>query len=502
MSNQIHPLMSAASAAPQVQPPWADPNLPPDQFLYERKGPWPQPAPAYPIERPPEVLSIPTSEYTTWWEMIGTRLAGAYAVEKFLAPGQAQADLTRALPTDPEFVQLMTQTVYARYLRCEANGSPYWLSNFTAMELIDPLPQTYCAPVVCRFMLQSGAFICVSITFLKTTTRKEDLVVRPADKAWNLAKVYACQGAAYHALFVVHPALHFPMDSVNAITKTAVPQIHPLFQALFPHTTYTLTLDNEVLEGKGSIVNDNPPETPYDPLTGKGYNLKQLFGVGYAGYKGLDAYPPYDYMKPWMDTNTRYGKCLQQYFKAFLVFAKQIANVIPLTDPYVKRWADYCSVNVQGFPDGEKIFESDNLARAIAIYLWDVTVAHGADHYSFAYDIELKDKFLRIRRPPPDNVNEGAEVLKVGDVANLDDMIRAELANAIFFKVVTLPPNLIDTTYAFKEPALQKAVVDFHANLSIADADVRAMMPTFMRLEPESSDPLSLVWTIPASIQF
>src|SRR5262249_36767027 len=67
--------------------------------------------------------------------------------------------------------------------------------------------------------------------------------------AWNLAKIYALQGAAYHMLFVVHPALHFPMDSVNAITKTAVPHIHLLFQLLYPHTAYQLTLDNAVLEG-------------------------------------------------------------------------------------------------------------------------------------------------------------------------------------------------------------------------------------------------------------
>lgn len=484
----------------QSQPAWTDPNLPPDQFLYERKGPWPQPAPAYPMTRPPEVLNIPTQEYTAWWEFIGLRLVAEYGVEKLLAPRQAQADLALPLPIDEEFLRIMTQTVYGRYLRNES-GTAFWVNDFSAMELIDPLPQTYCAPVACRFLLQGTKFSCVSITFLKSGTRNEALVVRPTDKAWNLAKVYACQGAAYHALFVVHPALHFPMDSVNAITKTSVPQIHPLFQALFPHTTYTLTLDNEVLEGKGSIVNNDPAEVDYDPLTAKGYNLMQLFGVGYTGYKGLAAYPAYDYMKPWMDTNTVYGACLRQYYKPFMVFATQIASVIPKTDPYVKRWADYCSVNVRGFPGASIIFDGDNLAKALATYLWDVTVAHGADHYSFAYDIALKDKFLRIRRPPPADIHDGADVQKVGDVANLDDMTRAELANALFFKVVTIPPNLIDTTYVFKEAVLQEAVTTFHANLTAIDAVVRQMMPTFMRLEPDTN-PLSIAWTIPASIQF
>jgi len=494
--------VSGLPGGTQDQPPWTNPDLPPDQFLYDRQGPWPQPAPAYPMTRPPEVLNIPEEESAQWWEFIGSRLAAALVSEEIYlrVTGQAQNDLALPLPTDDEFLQIMTRTVYSRFLRQEAPRSAYWISDFTAMELIDPMPGMYCAPVVCRFRKENNLFSCDNITFPKTDTSNE-LVVTPKDKAWNLAKVYACQGAAYHALFVVHPALHFPMDSVNAITKTAVPQIHPLFQALFPHTTYTLTLDNKVLEGKDSVVNNNPPDTPFDPLTGKGYNLKQLFGVGYAGFKDLAAYPPYDYMKPWMNGDTLYGKCLQDYYKPFFVFAKQISSVIPKTDPYVKRWADYCSANVRGFPDGSAIFEEDNLAKAMAIYMWDVSVAHGADHYSFAYDIPLKDKFLRIRRPPPADINDGADVQKVGDVANLDDMTRAELANAIFFKVVTLPPNLIDTTYLFKETTLQEAVTTFHANLTTIDASVRAIMPNFMPLEPDSN-PLSFAWTIPASIQF
>ena len=484
----------------QAPPPWTNPNLPPDQFLYGRLGPWPQPAPAYPMTRPPEVLNIPKPESVAWGERIGSRLAKTYLEEKILAPFAAETDLTLALPTDEDFIRIMTQTVYGRYLRNES-GTTAWFSDFSAMELIDPLPGTYCAPVACRFLLEGNVFSCVSITFLKTATRSEPLVVRPGDKAWNLAKAYACQGAAYHALFVVHPVLHFPMDSVNAITKTSVPQIHPLFQAVFPHTTYTLKLNNEVLEGKGSVVNNDPADVDYAPLTAKGYNLMQLFGVGYSGYKGLAAYQPYDYMKPWMDTNTLYGTCLQQYLKPFLVFATQIASVIPPTDPYVTRWADYCSAHVRGFPEGSTIFDADNLARAIAIYLWDVTVAHGADHYSFRYDIQLKDKFLRLRRPPPASVNEGGDVQTVGDLANLDDMTRAEIAKAMFFNVVSIPPNLIDTTYVFSEPLLQEAVKAFHANLTATDAAVRQMMPTFIRLEPDS-DPASYALTIPASIQF
>lgn len=88
---------------------------------------------------------------------------------------------------------------------------------------------------------------------------------------------------------------------------------HPLFQALIPHTTYTLALDNAVLEGAWTVVNDMVNETWFDPLTATGYNVKQLFGAGYSGYKGLAAYPAHDYMTPWMDTDILYGRCLREY---------------------------------------------------------------------------------------------------------------------------------------------------------------------------------------------
>ena len=59
----------------EAQPAWTNPDLPPDQVLYERLGPWSQPAPAYPIRRPPEVLTIPPVEAALWNETIGSPAA-------------------------------------------------------------------------------------------------------------------------------------------------------------------------------------------------------------------------------------------------------------------------------------------------------------------------------------------------------------------------------------------------------------------------------------------
>ena len=115
----------------QVQPAWTDPDLPPDQFLYERLGFWPQPVPAYPMSRPPEVLNIPLIEARIWDQLIGSR-------------------------------HLKIQLGYA------------------------------------------GAAVALAVRVL---------------------------------------AMPLP-DSFNAIARTAVPHIHPLFQAVYPHTTYTLALQD------------------------------------------------------------------------------------------------------------------------------------------------------------------------------------------------------------------------------------------------------------------
>lgn len=496
-------------------PAWSDPDLSADHFLYQRMGPWPQPCPSYPMQQAPEVLNIPPVETLLWESTIGKRYLQDLTIYPALAAANAVADSTQPIPSDGEFVRMMTMTVYARFLRNTNNAT--WVSNFCAMRLIQDvtLPGTYCCPVQCTFSRDgNGQFSCEEITFIYDG--RPPVGVKPGDPAWNLAKAYALQGASYHALFVVHPALHFPMDSVNAITKSAVPHTHPLFQLLYPHTSYTLAQDNAVLEGAASVVNNNVPGTWFDPLTASGYYIKRLFGVGYSGMDTPPGvYPKFDYMKPWMDTSTPFGRCLALYFKPFHTFCTTVAaailKAIP-NDVYVERWAAYISTHVYGFPDGKQIFQPGTLAQALAIYMWDVTVSHSADHYSFANDIAPKVmgpaktplaawKFLRIRHfAPPKSKNDGASVQKVGDVCDPDDLQRAEMAQQMFFKSSTIPPNLIDTGYAFTTPELLAAQGKFHKELQDVAAQAKGIMAGFMPLEAATPD--AYPDTISASIQY
>ena len=492
-------------------PPWADPNLPPEQFLYQRKGPWPQPSPTYPMEMAPEVLNIPPIEALLWNQTIGARYLLAQGGYPPMAAQKAAAGGEQPIPSDPEFVRIMTETAYARLLK-NADGGSNWIADFSPMELVagETLPGTFCAPVICNFVNNNGAFECTSIVVYPASS---NIVVQPTDANWNLAKVYALQGAAYMSLFLVHPSLHFPMDSVNAITKTVVPHTHPLFQLLYPHTSYSLALDNAVLEGEQTVVNNNAPGTWFDPLTANGYQVMKLFGVG---YRGGYSYAPYDYMDPWRLTskNTRYAACLELYFAPFLQFCKEVAAKIhaqPSRDPYVQQWAASISSVIPGFPDENKIFEGDNLATAMALYMWDVSVSHGADHYSFANGIGPVDpkfgplaawKFLRVRVPFPTD-GSSVSLSKVGEVSSPDDLARAEMAQYMFFSSWTIAPNLNDTYYAFTSEDLLTAQMNFHAALAQVDAKVNSIMPSFMRLgtgEKPSNPGYSN--SIPASIQY
>ena len=174
--------------------------------------------------------------------------------------------------TDDVFRHLMLETAYTRYMKPKSdadrrhldkapNATKFWKFDFSAMKLVKPLEGMYCAPVVCVFSEDSSKIRSCSYIRFRGETDADDVFVFPADNAWSLAKIYVLQACAYHMLFVVHPALHFPMDSVNAITKTAVPHTHPLFQLLYPHTSYQLALDNAVLEGPNSVVNNNAQGT-------------------------------------------------------------------------------------------------------------------------------------------------------------------------------------------------------------------------------------------------
>jgi hypothetical protein len=470
--------------------------LAPDQFLYDRKGPWPQPSPAHPLLEAPEVLNVPADEWQIWNATIGARYLKTQMGQPPLAAAYAVENRTYLGPDDATFDRILFETGYTRFLRpiddddrkkfgplVDFDDQYLWRKyDFRAMKVVEPLDGLYCAPaaVLIREDRETGERNAVAIALPK-------IVALPEDPAWTMAKAFALQGAAYHMLFVVHPALHFPMDSVNAVTKTAIPMQHPIFQMLYPHTTYSLALNNAVLESDQSVVNNNAAGTWFDPLTGDGYNLKLLFGAGYAGIaKFGDSYPQYDYMKPqkgeqWGMTSP-YLQALQAYYEPFEAFTTVVAKRIfetPSQHAYVKRWGNYLHANVHGFPTGTALSkDADLLAQVMAIYMWDVSVSHGADHYSFGTQVAVRDKMLRIRVPPPEHRKTPPPDPTKGEViANADDLYRASVCQQMFFLPFVIEPSLNDLAYPLLDPVSFEAMVGFKKALVAVDEQLKTECP-------------------------
>lgn len=362
------------------------------------------------------------------------------------------------------------------------------------MDLLEPLAGTYCAATV-LIIKNSGDENYTSVGVFVN-----EVCIKPENSSWGLAKLYVLQGAAYHVLFVVHPAIHFPLDSVNAITRSAVPIAHPLFQLLHPHSCYQLALDNAVLEGARSVVNNDAKGTRYDPLTANGYNLKLLFGAGYTGLpegQYNNAYPVYDYMQPQMGFASDYGRWLAAYFAPFLKFTTAVAEHIrnnPHLHEYARRWAHYNHAHVLGFPEAQQMEDRDTLAKTMAIFMWDASVAHGADHWSFSNQISVVEKCLRIRRPPPKSADEPPVTQE--EIFSKNDLKRAAVCQHLFFEPWAIKPNLSETRYAFTDNELEAAAKTFQQELRAVSqrTDIRQFMPLTAQDDYKN--------TIPQSIQY
>ena len=94
------------------KPQWSQPDLAADQFLYQRKGPWPQPSPSYPMENAPEILNTPPVETLLWNQAIGSRYFKTLTFYPGRAAANAVAGSQLPIPSDAEFVRMMTNSVH------------------------------------------------------------------------------------------------------------------------------------------------------------------------------------------------------------------------------------------------------------------------------------------------------------------------------------------------------------------------------------------------------
>ncbi|MGK2914450.1 MAG: hypothetical protein ACSLE5_08355 [Porticoccaceae bacterium] len=411
---------------------------------------------------------------------------------------------------DAEFAAILATTNYSKFLRRRSADElaatefgrrlgpldparQYLTADFTPIQDVQPYPGMYVAPTIVLLARDgergSAGVLAISIGHLEGDGWQH-VVLTPADvKAWVLAKYFAIQGGAHMVTLCGHPATHFPYDTVNAITQSSVPMKHTLFKLLKPHLRLQLPVDNAVLEGGNSVVSETRGEF-YAPFVGTSTEVRQMVAAGYLGYPNpLSKYAPADAPGPahprWSyatavrDIPSDYGLYLTAYHDTVKRFVRKVvAHILAMQDSdrgreeiyYIRRWAHYIAGWLPGFPDDDEILAMDEsgdprLVTAVTTFIWDVAIAHGAEHCTFGKLGPHRTGF-RVRVPPPDS--RQAPAYSRRQILSGWDMFKSTLAFEMFFK----PHNvalLKDVTYDFDSETLRAAAGQFIADLAATE---------------------------------
>lgn len=468
-------------------------DLPAENFLYNRSGPWPQPSANHPLGTVPGVLHLPFSETFEWWMKVGSRYVKDLFVYTPVAVMKAISYNGLMELSDEQLVNYFLHTCYAKYLTRELSvetitlfqnylkeNCEYMIADFSAMALLKPVEGVHCEKSVALFQVKNKDVVLVAINL-------RDYIVDPTDgDLWSLAKYIVMQGASSHINVAEHPKLHFPMDAINAITKTAVPTKHILFQLLIPHLEVTLKLNYQVLNNPTSLL-QNKWWMVYAPFPATADSMRDLMVVGYCGIKGNPAYKRFSYpMNGPKKVLSDFGTFHEEYYKAYYAFAERVLAEIPVYDKFVTQWANYIHQMMPSFPDGNEIWKGDNLARAVGVLLWDLTIGHAADHRTYS-EIPVYHNPMRLRLASPQYKNPDFRLDRKKAVSIMDQA-KWIMADRLFYQTWNVS-NLMEVSYGFNLPALQSAVTVFKSQLK----DIEKNLKTRNYLPVDE---------IPASIQY
>lgn len=446
-------------------------SLTEDQFLYGRKGPWPQPQPAHPLGEAPGVVHVPVSEWLDWWLHIGSRYIltlGFVPVEyirSILQPGLLPVD-------DLEFSRLLSHSMISKFITDridEHDREIFKIFNLEGKYLIDLEAIRVVRPF--KGMFASGTKVLLQRNNLDYTPvaiwvdHTQTLLTPDNSDSWNLAKYFVLQGCAIAATLVVHPLIHFPLDSVNAVTKTALPVWHPLFRLLEPHLRFTLPLENAVLNFKSSLLQSRW-WMPYAPYPSHPLALRDLLVEGFKGIKGNLSYPAYRFPLAPPPVPSSYGEFQNAYWPAFLKFARSMLQNVASDDHLVQSWGQFLAPLLPGFP--ADFTKPEVLYQTAASYLWQVTVGHSVDHYNYGL-MDVRKVPLRLRQSPP---AKNTKLIARKKLVRFWDSGKYRMAQRLFFRPTTVT-SLIEADYRCMNEAEREAVKVFKAELRAIDDEVK-----------------------------
>jgi hypothetical protein len=415
-----------------------------EDFIHGNDGPWPQPAPDNPVGQMAEVVHLPEQEKIDWKKQVGNMYARRVLTCWPFGLWYALTHKEYRYFDDAAFNEEISEGLYSKFLTpldegdleifrqrlpdLDEDESRYFKADFSCMEPIAPhcYEGMYAAPTITLLKRdQSDVYglrhqvVAIYLYEVEYTEGHDEpdvvaqkvFIPEDADR-WHLAKYFVLQGAVHRVNLTEHALLHFPYDSINAITKTILPTSHLLFQLLIPHLELSLGVNKAVLENPGSLINRGKHKF-YSPFCAEGIHIRKLLPDGYIGRgdSKKNAYPKYEfpYQNPRF-VESDYGGFLKAYYDVFAEFVPKVLDQIEDEDEeswqYIALWVACIEEWMPGFPIAEKIVvdgrpvDRDRLNRIVTLVMWDLSLAHANDHIAIHNKRPHGNPF-RLRVAPP-----------------------------------------------------------------------------------------------------
>lgn len=454
-------------------------------YMYDRRGPWPQPQPMHPFGFAPGVVHVPRKETIKWFMHTGLSYFWTMFTHWPKALWNTYKNPTLKPLSDELFEETLCHSSISRFVSNELNEpdrkhypnnekltifkkfrdaephEEFFIQDFSLVKDMNTYKGIYAAPT---YTLFKGPVVNKRRKVVAIYFTKSKLMLTPEDgNAWELAKYYVMQGGSIRISLSGHANLHFPYDSINAISKTCLPKNSVLLRLLLPHFELTLSLNYRVLNSSTSPL-ANPEFMPYSALPAANGDLGQLFVYGYAGMKDNPSYKEYDFPLEPTKKYSEYFDFQMAYYDTILGYVTKVVEHIPQNEyEDIKIWANYIKTWVPDFPAGDELFagldeehllmlREDILTKAIARVIWDLSVGHAADHYDYS-KIDINIMPFRLRVPPPDSKN--IPDFKLSELTSWWDIFKHDYERRMFF----VPRNvhlLKDVVYDFNRPGEEK----------------------------------------------
>ena len=434
--------------------------------------------PQYPERMPPSVTDIADSEYQEFRKKIVKRYMQSLIGETWDSlevahnmPESMDDDLLNHIYWSSPFSRFLTAeftdndaSIFQTIFKEKSPDEVLYKIDHSHLKDQNTYPGVYIAAVIGLFRSVPEGLQVVSIAVNgKSFTPCQG-------EAWERARLFLLQGSSLSLVGGVHASLHFPTDSVIAITRQYIAEEKPIAKLIEAHSYLQLPLNYGVRWSPRSYAHNSPREI-YTAFPGPREDVFHGFMTYYEGVEGNSAYPSYQFPLSPPEFPGPYGQALKQYYDVILQFCRTVVSQVELND--LVEWADELSELVPGFPCGKEILDVETLARVLTGYIHSVSVWHYMEHKLYSR-LPVHHNPHRIRVEPPTGDEMKTEWWQR---TRHTDLFRQEIARRMFYECHTVR-CMLDVQYNFTNEVLVNAANRFKQDL----VDVDESLPSDLQL--------------------